>query len=309
MQHFSDSLYEAIINKDTPICVGLDPRLNQIPNFIRDRQRFKHKDVFTAAAECLIEFNKGIIDAVADLVPVVKVQSAFFEQYGHEGIRAFEDTLRYAKEKGLLVIADAKRGDIATTAEAYSHAFLGKIDLFDQQVSSFDADAVTVNPYFGFDGVKPFLNDAQKYGKGVFVLVKTSNLSSSDLQDRMTVDQLCNYEIMAHLVESWGADDIGKHGYSCIGVVVGASFPCEAQKLRQFLQHNFFLVPGYGAQGGSAKDVKVCFRDDGTGAIVNSSRDIIFAYENNKRFTEEDYAQAARSAVLKMKKELSESKN
>ena len=304
VSHFADRLNAKIKEKGSAICVGLDPRLEQIPDFIKEAKAAKHKNGMTAAAESIIAFNKGIIDAVADLVPVVKPQLAFYEQYGHEGVRAFEETLQYARDKGLLTIADAKRGDIGSTAEAYAKAFLGKVDLFGNKVYSFDADAVTVNPYLGYDGVKPFIKECREYGKGVFVLVKTSNVSSADLQDLEMKDNSSIYEIMAGYLESWGADDIGESGYSCVGAVVGATFPAQAKKLRKLMPRNIFLVPGYGAQGGSAKDVKACFNEDGFGAIINSSRGIIFAWENSDRFSEKDYAEAAREAVLAMKKDL-----
>ena len=240
--HFADRLNSAIKKKKSAICVGLDPRLEQLPEFIKSRARKNHKNPFTAAAEAIIEFNKGIIDAVADLVPIVKPQSAFFEQYGSEGIRAFEETVRYAREKGLLTIADIKRGDIGSTAEAYARAFLGRVDVFGKATASFDVDAVTIAPYLGWDGVKPFVDEARKYGKGVFVLVKTSNVSSSDLQDLITVEPgaasrlagtkntAAVYEIMAHYLDSWGADEIGESGYSSVGAVVGATFPVQAAK-------------------------------------------------------------------------------
>lgn len=302
--HFADRLNAKIKEKGSAICVGLDPRLEQIPDFIKEEKAAKHKNDMTAAAESILAFNKGIIDAVCDLVPVVKPQLAFYEQYGHEGVRAFEETLQYAREKGLLTIADAKRGDIGSTAEAYAKAFLGKVDVNGKEVASFDADAVTVNPYLGFDGVKPFLKECRTYGKGIFVLIKTSNVSSADLQDLEMKDNNAVYEIMAQYLESWGADDVGDSGYSFVGAVVGATFPDQAKKLRKLMPRNIFLVPGYGAQGGSAKDVKACFNEDGLGAIINSSRGIIFAWENSDRFTEKDYGEAARQAVLTMKKDL-----
>lgn len=312
--HFADRLNAAIKSKKSVVCVGLDPRLEQIPEFIKKQAQARHKNVFTAAAEAILEFNKGIIDAVADLVPVVKPQIAFYEQYGHEGVRAFEETLAYAREKGVLTIADVKRGDIGSTAEAYARAFLGKVDVFGKEVTSFDADAVTIAPYLGWDGIKPFVAQALKYGKGLFVLVKTSNVSSGDLQDlevrepqaiaSRPKDSKAVYEIMGHYVDSWGADEIGESGYSLVGAVVGATYPEQAKKLRAVMPQNIFLVPGYGAQGGTAKDVKPCFNEDGTGAVVNSSRGIIFAWENSDQFTEKDYADAARDAVIKMQKEL-----
>lgn len=302
--HFADRLNSQIKIKGSSICVGLDPRLEQIPDFIKEKYFGHYKNALVAAAESILEFNKGIIDTVADLVPVIKPQIAFYEQYGHEGVRAFEETLWYARDKGLLTIADIKRGDIGSTAEAYAKAFLGKVHLFEKDVFSFDADAVTVAPYMGFDGIKPFLLEARKHGKGVFILVKTSNPSSADVQDLQMEDKNTVYEIMAQYLESWGADEIGESGYSFVGAVVGATFPDQASKLRKLMPQNIFLVPGYGAQGGTAKDVQSSFNEDGLGAIINSSRGIIYAWEESDRFTEKDYAEAAREAVLQMKEQL-----
>lgn len=304
--HFADRLNTQITMKNSAICVGLDPRLEQIPDFIKEKHLKRHVNPLTAAAESILEFNKGIIDAVSDLVPVLKPQIAFYEQYGHEGVRAFEETLWYARDKGLLTIADIKRGDIGTTADAYAKAFLGKVDLFGKTVFSFDADAVTVSPYLGFDGIKPFIEQCQKHGKGIFILVKTSNASSGDVQDLQMKDSNTVYEIMAQYLDSWGADEVGESGYSFVGAVVGATFPDQASKLRTIMPQNIFLVPGYGAQGGTAKDVKKCFNEDGLGALVNSSRGIIYAWEESDRFTEKDYAEAARQAVIDMNKALEE---
>ena len=255
--HFTDRLIAAIKQKGSPICVGLDPRLDRIPPFLKDPHLVDKGRSFEAASEAILEFNKGIIDAVADLVPVVKPQFAFYMQYGFFGVWAFEETCKYAQEKGLIVIADAKCNDIGSTAEAYASAFIGETDLFGAKHAPLDCDAVTVNPYFGYDGVKPFIDVCRENGKGIFVLVKTSNPSSGDLQDRVTKDGLKNYEVMAHLLESWGADEIGQSGYSSIGAVAAATFPAEAKRLRTLMPHAFFLVPGFGAQGATAADVKV----------------------------------------------------
>lgn len=302
--HFADRLNAQIRKKSSPVCVGLDPRLQQIPEFIREKHFKEQKDPLAAAAEAIIEFNQGIIDAVADLVAVVKPQIAFYEQYGHEGIRAFEETLWYARDKGLLTIADIKRGDIGSTADAYAKAFLGKVDLNGKDVFSFDADAVTIVPYLGWDGIKPFVEEARKHGKGLFILVKTSNPSSIDVQDLKMADDRTIYEIMAQYLDSWGADDIGESGYSFVGAVTGATFPEQIEDLRKLMPAAIFLVPGYGAQGGRAKDVQKAFNDDGLGAVVNSSRGIIFAWEDSDIFTEKDYAEAARHATQQMLKDL-----
>lgn len=314
MKNFADKLIEAVKKKGNPICVGLDPRLSQIPESIKQRALMvKNKDGETlsptaAAAWALYEFNKGIIDAVHDLVPVVKPQIAFYEIFGAEGVKAYVDTLKYAKSKGLLTIADAKRNDIGSTAEAYAQSFLGEVAIFEDSENEvvmpiFEADSITINPYLGWDGVKPFVQEAEKYGKGVFVLVKTSNKSSGDLQDLEMKDGKALYEIAGHLVDSWGADVVGESGYSLVGAVVGATYPEQAKKLRAIMPQAIFLVPGYGAQGAGAEDVKPCFNKDGLGAIVNNSRGIIFAYEKLGMLPDA-YEEAARTAVLEMKKDL-----
>lgn len=308
-KNFADNLIEAIKQKGNPICVGLDPRLDKIPRHIIDKALMEHeKSPTAAAADAIIEFNKGIIDAVEDIVPVVKPQIAFYEIFGAEGVRAYEETLKYAKKKGLLTIADAKRNDIGTTAEAYAQAFLSEISMFEDEdevvMPIFDADSITINPYLGWDGVKPFMEEAVKYSKGVFVLVKTSNPSSGDLQDLVMQDGNSIYEIVGHLVDSWGANDIGQNGYSFLGAVVGATYPKQAEKLRMIMPNTFFLVPGYGAQGGTVDDLKPCFNADGLGAIINNSRGINFAYETLPGFDAKNYAEAARVATMNMKKDL-----
>ncbi len=326
MKHFSDRLIEAVKAKKSAVCAGLDPRLDKIPAFIRKKYFNKSllnrgaqvKSPFLAAAESILEFNKGIIDAIKDIVVIVKPQIAFYEMFGAEGVNAFIETIKYAKSHGLLTIADAKRGDIGSTAEAYAKAFLGKVNFgadFDgsgQEI--FGADSVTVAPYFGYDGIKPFIEECKKNDAGIFVLVKTSNKSSGDLQDLMIekgnaiTGKNGNFEqpvfhIMAQYVESWGADDIGENGYSCVGAVVGATYPAQACELRKLMPRTIFLVPGYGAQGGTAKDVAGCFNKDGLGAIVNSSREICFAYEKFGK-GEEAYAEAARDTAIKMRDDI-----
>ncbi|MDP2690921.1 MAG: orotidine-5'-phosphate decarboxylase [bacterium] len=287
--HFADLLVKKI-KVTSPICVGLDPRFEQIPEHIRE-------DAATVGT-AFFEFNKGIIDAVHDLVPIVKPQLAFYEQYGLDGVAAFVRTIEYAKEQGLLVLADGKRNDIGSTAEAYAQAYIG-------ESGDFSVDALTVSPYLGYDGIKPFLELCTVNGKGIFILVKTSNVSSGDIQDRKVDDlNMALYELVAQFVDSWGHDLIGESGYSSVGAVVAATYPKEAVKLRELMPNSIFLVPGYGAQGGGAKDVVSCFKPDGTGAIVNNSRGIIFAYEKMDKFGPKQYAEAAREAVLAMKEDL-----
>jgi orotidine-5'-phosphate decarboxylase len=288
MTHFADALI-AKVKATSPICVGLDPRLDQIPKSITE-------DAPTPGA-AVLTFNKGIIDAIYDLVPIVKPQIAFYEMLGLDGLAAFSQTIEYAKEKGLLVLSDAKRSDIGSTAEAYANTFLTKGD--------FESDALTVNAYLGYDGVKPFIESCQNNSKGIFILVKTSNPSSGDIQDRKVDDaNMSVYELMGQFVDSWGQDLIGESGYSSVGAVVGATYPEEAKKLRQMMPTSIFLVPGYGAQGGGAEDVKPCFNEDGLGAIINSSRGITYAYKQLEHHDESTYKDAARAAVEKMKKDL-----
>lgn len=305
MNNFADRLVEAIKKKKSPICVGLDPMLDKIPGSLINVATEKHGPTITAAAEAVLNFNKGLIESVADLVPVVKPQLAYYEMLGSYGVWAFEETCKYAEEMGLLVIADAKRGDIGSTAEAYAKAFLGEVDVLGQKQPMFNADAITVNPYMGYDSVEPFMKVAKKYGKGVFVLVKTSNIGSGDFQDRVVDESgLKIHEFAGHFVESWGANDIGKYGYSPIGAVVGATFKSELKKLREIMPNSFFLVPGYGAQGATAQDVQSAFDLDGMGALINSSRAINYAYESLDDYSPDAYGEAARAAVLEMKADL-----
>jgi orotidine-5'-phosphate decarboxylase len=274
--------------------------LEQIPQFIKDEMIGRYGKSFEAAAQSILFFNKKIIDAVKDIVPAVKPQIAFYEEYLDHGIRAFKETVEYAKRKGLLVIEDGKRGDIGSTSQAYSNAHIGRVFMFWERVPAFDVDCITVNPYLGIDGVKPFIEDVKKYGKGVFVLVKTSNPSSGDFQDLVS-DGKKMYEIVGNLVNKWNQDTIGKRGYGSVGAVVGATYPEQAVLLRKVMPKSIFLVPGYGAQGGGAEDTVPCFNSDGYGAVVNSSRGIIFAYEKENR---DDFDVAAQEAAVKMKGDL-----
>ncbi len=290
--HFADRLTEAMKAKNSVVCVGLDPQLAKLPEALVKTAVSEYGETFEAAAHAYLEFNKGIIDEVKDLVVAVKPQLAFYEELGHHGIWAFEETCKYARAAGLIVIADGKRNDIGSTAEAYARAFLEGTDLFGQKKEVVEADALTVNAYLGYDGIKPFLQGCRDMGKGIFVLVRTSNPSSGDLQGRVSVDENMSIaELVGNFVESWGSDDIGECGYSFIGAVVGATFPTEAAKLRKLMPNSIFLVPGYGAQGAEAEDTKPCFDKDGLGALVVSARGII-------------YAESPREAALKMKEDL-----
>lgn len=302
MKHFGDQLVNRISKLSNPTVVGLDPRMDKIPDVIKKGTIKKFGETLEAVSVVLIVFNTGIIDAIADIVPAVKLQIAFYEMYGHAGLFAYEQTIQYAKKKGLLVIGDAKRNDISSTAEAYAEGHLGLVDVFGKPTATINADALTVTPYLGSDGITPFTKVCQEQGKGIFVLVRTSNPSSDEIQGQPVGDQLMD-EHVATLVEGWGRDLIGDSGFSSVGAVVGATYPEEASALRQLMPNQIFLVPGYGAQGGGAEDVKPCFYENGTGAIVNSSRGIIYAYQKGD-YKEEEYADAAREAALAMKEDL-----
>jgi len=302
MIHFADRLTNRISQLNNPTVVGLDPRLAQIPEFIKEEAVDEFGETKEAAAAAILEFNKGIIDAISDIVSAVKPQIAFYEYYGYEGLKAYEDTVSYAQEKEMLVIGDAKRNDIGSTATAYAAAHIGTIDLFDEEVPGINADALTITPYLGTDGITPFTKVCQEQGKGIFVLVRTSNPSADEIQGQALGDHLMD-EHVATLVEGWGREVIGDSGFSSVGAVIGATYPEEARVLRNLMPNQIFLVPGYGAQGGGAEDVKPCFHDNGTGAIVNSSRGIIFAYEKQGK-SGEAYAEAAREAAESMKEDL-----
>ena len=293
-----DKLIEKIIEMQNPTCVGLDTDFSYLPDEMRDGMA-----TFEGVAEQLIEFNMNIIDKVCDIVPAVKVQVAYYEQYGFEGMRAFDCTVNYARGRGLYVIADCKRNDIGSTAKCYSTAYLGETDINGKRLTAFPADMLTVNGYLGTDGIQPFVEDVKRHDKGIFVLVKTSNPSSGELQNLKLESGEPLYERMGKLVESWGADCVGKYGYSDVGAVVGATHPEEAERLRKLLKHTFFLIPGYGAQGGSADMLKVCFDEHGLGGIVNNSRGIICAYKK-PAYTGLGYAEAARAACIDMQRDL-----
>ncbi|MCH4890532.1 orotidine-5'-phosphate decarboxylase [Acidaminobacter sp. JC074] len=294
-----NKLVKNIIEKQSPIVVGLDPRIEQIPEEVKNKYFEKYGNSLEAVKHSFIEFNRGIIDAVEDLVPAVKPQIAFYEKYGIEGLIAYKDACDYAKEKGLHVIADIKRGDIGSTSKAYSDAHIGLTDINGEKVSAFFSDSVTVNPYLGDDCLKEFVDNIETYDKGMWVLVKTSNKSSEQLQN-LLVDDETIYKRVGDLVNAWSEKTVQSCGYSPIGAVVGATFPQEAELLRKVMPKSYFLVPGYGAQGASGKDIVNCFNEDGLGAIVNSSRGIIFAYLKKDMA----YKAAARQAVVEMKEDI-----
>ncbi len=293
-----DKLIEKIVDLQNPTCVGLDTSFSYLPEDMRNGI-----SSFDDAAEAIAEFNMNVIDKVCDVVPSVKVQIAYYEMYGHAGLQAFEYTVNYAKGRGLIVIADCKRNDIGSTAGCYSSAYLGKTDVNGKLLRAFAADMLTVNGYLGYDGIKPFVNDIKAYDKSIFALVKTSNPSSGEFQNLKLDNGQYVYEKMGELVSEWGKDSIGMYGYSEVGAVVGATHPEEAERLRAQLPHTFFLIPGYGAQGGSAEMLKVCFDKNGLGGVVNSSRGIICAYRD-QRYSGMNYAEAARAACIDMQQDL-----
>ncbi len=298
-----DSLISKIIELEAPIVVGLDPRLEQIPKHIIETVKAQNLPVEQAAAEAYHIFITGIIDAVYDIVPAVKPQIAFYEKLGVAGLSCYQRICDYAKQKGLIVIADVKRGDIGSTSAAYADSFIGQPTAFGKNYQPFYSDFLTVNPYLGTDGLNPFVDNCDQYDKGVFILVKTSNKSSGEIQD-LVVDGETIYQRVAKIVEDISAQRVGNHGYSSIGAVVGATYPEQAVTLRKLLKTAYFLVPGYGAQGATAADIVGCFDDAGLGAIVNSSRGIIFAYQ--KEQYDDDYQTAARQAVLAMKADINQ---
>ena len=276
--NFADRLIHSVRSKGNPCVVGLDPRIDLMPDFIKSGRGEPSRQVIRSI---IAEFHALVIDAVADLVPLVKPQLAFFEQYGSAGVEAFENTVANARERGLLVIADGKRNDISSTAEAYAAAFLGKTDILGDKRPVFDADAATVTPYLGRDSLQPFVDACAAYGKGIFVVLKTSNPGSRDFQDQpVAATGRPLYESIAAAVEELGGALAGESGYSSIGAVIGATFPEDGRKLRSLMPRAIILVPGYGAQGGSAESAAACFNDDGLGAVVSSSRGITYKYSS-----------------------------
>lgn len=296
-----DQLVAKIKKTQAPIVVGLDPMLNYIPEQVQKKAFEEKGETLAGAAEAIWQFNKAIVDTIYDLIPAVKPQIAMYEQFGVEGVIVFKKTVDYCKEKGLVVIGDVKRGDIGSTSEAYAVGHLGKVQVGSQTYAGFDEDFATVNPYLGSDGVKPFIKVCKENNRGIFVLVKTSNPSSGELQDKL-VDGKPLYELVGKMVDEWGSDCIGESGFSEVGAVVGATYPEQGKVLRAIMPKTYILVPGYGAQGGKGKDLVHFFNEDGLGAIVNSSRGIIAAYKQEAyaKFGAEHFADASRQAVLDM---------
>ena len=297
-----DRLIEKIIEMKNPTVVGLDPRLEYVPEFIQKRYLDDDGWSLKAASRAIFAFNKAIIDEICDVVPAIKPQAAYYEMYGHHGVKTLERTIRYAKLKGMFVITDGKRNDIGATMEAYAAAHLGSVMIGDNEIEPFGADALTVNGYLGTDGIDPLLNICKQRDKGIYVLVKTSNKSSGELQDQLMGDTPF-YAVMGDMCEKWGADTIGKYGYSAVGAVVGATYPEQLTELRKRLPHTMFLVPGYGAQGGGAEGLKGGFDENGLGAIVNSSRAVMCAYKK-EGCDEREFAKAARREVIRMRDDI-----
>lgn len=301
-----NQLVDKIKKTGAPIVVGLDPMLKYVPEHIKKKAFDEHGETLKGAAEAFWLFNKEIVDNIYDLVPAVKPQIAMYEQLGIEGLIVFKRTVDYCKEKGLIVIGDIKRGDIGSTSEAYAVGHLGRVQVGSRQYSGFDEDFATVNPYLGSDGVMPFVKVCKEENKGIFVLVKTSNPSSGEFQDRL-IDGRPLYELMGEKVAQWGEECMGD-SYSNVGAVVGATYPEQGRVLRELMPKAFILVPGYGAQGGKGADLVHFFNEDGLGAIVNSSRGIIAAYQQEQyaKYGEEHFAEASRAAVIAMKEDIAQ---
>lgn len=295
-----NKLVENIKKTGAPIVVGLDPMLNYVPEHVQKKALAEYGETLEGAAEAIWQFNKEIVDKTYDLIPAVKPQIAMYEQFGVPGLVAFKKTVDYCKSKGLVVIGDVKRGDIGSTSAAYAVGHLGHVQVGKNRYAGFDEDFATVNPYLGSDGINPFIDVCKEEKKGLFILVKTSNPSSGEFQDRL-IDGRPLYELVAEKVVEWGSASMDG-AYSNVGAVVGATYPEMSKVLRKLMPHTYFLVPGYGAQGGTAEDLRHCFNEDGLGAVVNSSRGIIAAYKQEKyrEFGPERFGEASRQAVKDM---------
>lgn len=299
-----DRLIEKIVEKQNPTVAGLDPKMAYIPEYIKAESYGKYGKTLEGAADAILTYNKGLIDELCDIVPAVKPQAAYYEMYGWYGVKALAETIAYAKEKGMFVITDGKRNDIGTTMEAYATAHLGVTDIDGESAEAFGGDSLTVNGYLGTDGIKPLLGICKDKDKGIFVLVKTSNPSSGELQNCEFDGGQTVYQKMGAMCEEWGEELPGKYGYSGVGAVVGATYPEMLTELRSSLSKTFFLVPGYGAQGGGAKDCEGAFDENGIGAVVNSSRGIMCAWQKEEGLDEKDYAKAARREAIRMRDDL-----
>ena len=295
-----DRLISKINTTENPTVLGLDPKLSYIPTNIKDTAYELFGKTLEGAAEALLCFNKILIDSVCDIIPAVKPQAAFYEMYGWQGVRALAETISYAHQKGMFVIADCKRGDIGTTMEAYAEGWLGTTEVEGVTYTSFGGDALTVNGYLGTDGIKPLIEVCQKHDKGIFVLAKTSNPSSGELQD-MIINDKTVYETVAVLCDKWGESLPGKSGFCGVGIVVGATYPEQLVELRRKFPKLFFLVPGYGAQGGGGKSVAGAFDNNGSGAIINASRSLMCAWQKSPDLS---LIKATRAEAERMKQDI-----
>lgn len=298
-----DILIDKIKETNNPTVIGVDTRYDMVPDCVKN----KYGTDIKGMCDAMLEYSKALIDATYDIIPAVKLQSAYFEMYGVEGIKVLKTMIDYCKEKGMVVMVDAKRGDIGSTSKGYSNAYLGKNEVDGKKIGIFDSDFLTVNPYMGSDCVMPFVEDCKEYNKGIFVLVKTSNKSSGEIQDLITEDGETIYTKVGKLVENWGEECRGEYGYSSVSAVVGATYPKQLKELRELMPHTYFLIPGYGAQGGKAEDIALGFDENGLGGIVNATRSLMCAYKSDlwkDKFAEEDYAQATRAEAIRMRDEL-----
>ena len=299
-----NQLVAQIKKTNAPIVVGLDPTLKMIPKHLMDAAIAEYGETLEAAGEAIWQFNKAIVDATYDLIPAVKPQIAMYEQFGIPGLAAFKKTVDYCKSKGLVVIGDIKRGDIGSTSEAYAIGHVGTVTVGNTVCRGFDEDFITVNPYLGSDGINPFIKVCKEQKKGIIILVKTSNPSSGEFQDQM-IGEKTLYQLVGEKVAEWGSDFMGDE-YSYVGAVVGATYPEVGKIMRKVMPKTYILVPGYGAQGGKGKDLAHFFNEDGLGAIINSSRGIIAAYqqESYAKFGAENFADASRQAVIDMREDI-----
>lgn len=298
-----DILINKIKETNNPTVIGVDTRYDMVPECVRK----KYGTDLEGMCQAMLEYSKSLIDSTYDIIPAVKLQSAYFEMYGVEGIKLYKEMIEYCRKKGMVVMADVKRGDIGSTSAGYSRAYLGKNTIDGKEQSIFDVDFATVNPYMGSDCVIPFVEDCKKYDKGIFVLVKTSNKSSGEIQDVKAEDGEEIYKKVAKLVNTWGEELIGENGYSSVSAVVGATYPKQLKELRELMPHSYFLIPGYGAQGGKAEDIALGFDKNGLGGIVNATRSLMCAYKSDlwkDKFTEEEYAKATRAEAIRMRAEL-----
>ncbi len=302
-QNFADRLNKAVKQKESHSVIGLDPIISRIPNFIIEEAKKTYGENPKGAGFAFTQFNKLVIDAIKDNVAVIKPQLAYYEVFGEHGIHAFWETVKYAQQMGLLVIADAKRGDIGSTAKAYANSFFR--DENNKWNQNKDAvDALTINPYLGRDSLEPFFNSAKEINSGLFVLVKTSNPYSGDFQDQKSIDGISLAEKVGYLINKFSNEHLGESGYSSIGAVVGATYPEDMKVFRKIMPKSIFLVPGYGTQGATGKDVVNAFNEDGYGALISASRSIIYSFESVNAQDHMAVKNAIIQATIEMNKDI-----